>query len=285
MKLSFPLSLGVATLVFAGSFAHAEVKGSSRNLQPLTKKPDEPGASARSGNTGLGVKAQPSDKSAAAQASFTGPKNGWGFLQAPAPYYSPTGKNLGSLPGGTCFKYTGVETASAMPLLVSTVRNGERWEGPYLLGCRSLALFEGAPDALDAETLRNLAEYFTLMGKVAERKAALAQALRTDNPHAEAAQRARQAYRESIEKAGELEQQRASLTGARKTKADDDLRALKYEQVRLKADADRADADYAAWNAAHPLNPAKQAADPQLRELEQALRASKVKVSELVPQS
>lgn len=285
MNFPFLLPLWVATLVFAGSLAHAEVKGSSRNLQPLTKKTGESEVSSRSGNTGLGVKTQPSEKPAAAKASFTGPKSGWGFLQARAPYYSPAGKNLGSLPGGTCFKYAGVETASDTPLLVSTVRNGDRWEGPYLLGCHSLALFEGSPDALDAETFRNLAEYFTLLGKIAERKAALAQTLRTDNPHAETAQRARQAYQASIEKAGELEQQRTALSGARKTKADDDLRALKYEQVRLKADADRAVADYTAWNAAHPISPSKQAADPQLRELEQALQASRVKVSELVPQS
>jgi len=287
MKHFFKLSVGVGALFLLGSSAYAEVKGSSRNLQPLTKKTDDSEASSRSGNTGLGIRTQPSEKPAetSTQVTFRGPKSGWGFVQISVPFYSPKGKNLGTLPSGTCFKYTDVETSATAALLVSTVKRGDAWEGPYLLGCRNLALFQGSPDALDPESLQNLTDYFALLGKIAERKASLAQASRTDNPHFESARRAQQAYQASIVKAGEMEKQLAALTGTRKTKADEELRALKYEQVRLKTTADREAADYNAWNEAHPGKAPQPAADSQLRELEQALQAAKAKVANLLPQS
>ena len=244
-------------------------------------------AAARGGNSGLNV-APPSREPArdsVTKFTFLGPKSGWGFVLKTSPCYSPQGKNLGTLPGGTPFKYTAVKTSSKNAMLVSTVKRGETWEGPYLLDCTDIAAYEGAPDALDPQTLQNLAAYFTINGKIADREAELAQKNLAANPHYESAKKAQQAYQDSIAKAAEMEKQMLALTGARKAKADDALRAFKYEQIHIKAKADQEAAAYKAWKDAHPADPSKRPADPQLGELEQALRAAKAKVENLVPQS
>ena len=237
------------------------------------------------GAGGAAAQASSADRNTATQITFLGPKSGWGFVQTACPYYSPQGKKLGVLPGGTPFKYTGVKPSSKNDMLVSSVKRGEAWEGPYLLDCADLAAYGGDPGALEPQTLENLAAYFTIKGKIADREAALAQEALAANPHYESAKQAQRAYQDSVVKAADMEKQMLSLTGLRKAKADDALRAFKYEQVRIKAKADREAAAYKAYKDAHPAAPAARAADPQLRELEQALGAAKAKVKDLVPQS
>jgi len=216
--------------------------------------------------------------------AFLGPKSGWGFVQTTSPYYSQQGKRLGTLPGGTPFKYTDVKNSSKNAMLVSSVKRDTAWEGPYLLDCTDIVAYEGDPASQDPQTLQNLAAYFTIKGKIAEREAALAQKALEANPYFESARQTQQAYQNSIVKAAEMEKQMLSLTGARKAKADDALRTFKYEQVRIKAKADQSAAAYKTWKEAHPSDAAKRPADPQLSELEQALRTAKAKVEDLVPQ-
>ena len=215
--------------------------------------------------------------------SFLGPRSGWGFVKATSPCYSPDGKRLGTLPGGTLFKYDDVKATSKNAVLVSTVKRGEKWEGPLLLDCTDITGYEGDPDSLDPAVVKNLQDYFTLTGKTADRKEALAQEALAANPHFESAKLAQQAYQASVEKAAEMEKQMNALTGARKAKALDALRAYKYEQVRNKAKADQAALAYKAWKDAHPVDPAKLAADPQLQALEKELQAARAKVPDLIP--
>ena len=219
------------------------------------------------------------------KAPFLGPPNGWGFVQSASPYYSPLGKNLGTLPGGTLFTYKGVKASSKNAVLVSSVKRGDAWEGPYLLDCTALAVYEGSPDALDPQTLQNLGAFFAIKGQIAAREAELAQESLAANPHYASAKQAQQAYQTSVDKAAEMEKQMNTLSGERKSKSLDALRAFKYEQVRIKAKADQEAAAYKAWKDAHPADLSKQSADPRLRELEKSLQTAKAKVSTLVPQS
>ncbi len=263
----------------------AEVKKSSRNLEPLSKSPGDGAASTRSGNSGLNVSPAPREaaKDTVTKVTFLGPKKGWGFTQATSPCYSPQGKHAGALPGGTLFKYTAVKATSKNAMLVCTVKRGDAWEGPLLLDCTDVAAYEGDPDALDPETLHNLGAYFALKGKIADRKEALADEALASNPHFEAARQAQQAYQDSVTKAAAMEKQMNTLAGPSKAKADEALRALKYDQVRIKARADAEAADYKAWKTSHPADPAKLAADPQLQALEKELLEAQAKVAKLVP--
>ena len=272
-------------LVLFACAASAEVKKSSRNLEPLNKRPAAETASTRSGSTGMNIATPPRENAqdAVTKVTFVGPKRGWGFVLETSPYYTPQGKREGTLPGGTLFKYTAVKASSKNAMLVSSVKRGATWEGPLLLDCTAIAAYEGDPDTLDPDTVKNLGDYFALKGKIADRKDALADDALAANPYFASARQAQQTYQDSIAKAAALEKQMNTLTGPRKTKADEDLRALKYEQVRIKAKADDAARTYKAWKEAHPVDPAKLAADPQLKALEQELQAARAKVAKLVP--
>ena len=272
-------------LLLATCAANAQVKRSSRNLEPLTRRTGSAASATRSGNTGMNIAESRSETpvETVTKVTFVGPKSGWGFVKATSPYYAPDGKRLGTLAGGTFFKYNGVKTTSKNAVLVSTVKRGETWEGPYLLDCTDIAGYEGDPDTLHPATVVDLQTYYTLTGKVADRKEALADEALAANPHFAAARQAQQAYQDSITKAAEMERQMNLLTGARKTKADETLRAFKYEQVRIKAKADQAASVYKTWKDAHPVDPAKLADDPQLQTLLRDLETARHSVRTLIP--
>ena len=282
MKTLFILFLTTACL---SCDAAAQIRRSPRNQDPFNTRMSSGNATARNGNSGLGVSTTPKEtvRDTVTRVVFMGPKKGWGFVKTGSPYYSPQGKNLGTLPGGTCFKYSDVKASSKNPMLVSVVKRGEAWEGPYLLDCTETASFEGDPATVDPEIVKNLGAYFTLSGKIAERKAALAEKASLANPCYAAARETRQAYQASIAKAAKMDEEARTLTGARKMKADEALRAFMYEQVRLKAKADTAAAACKAWNKAHPADPATLAADPDLQALEKERKAVRVTVATLIP--
>ena len=275
----------VSVLVLSVGSVSAQEKRSSRNLEPLNKRFGGETASTRSGNSGMNVSTPPraAPSETVTKITFLGPKSGWGFIQETSPYYTPQGKRWGTLPGGTLFKYTDVKASSKNAMLVCSVKREDGWKGPVLLDCTVIAAYAGDPDELDPETVQNLGAYFTLKGRIADRKEALADEALAANPYLKSAQQAQQAYQDSISKAAEMEKRMNTLTGPRKTKADEDLRSLKYEQVRIKDKADNAARTYKAWKAAHPVDPAKSTADPQLQALEKELQAAKAKVAKLIP--
>jgi hypothetical protein len=256
----------------------AQVRKSSRNLQPLTKRPDTEAPA----TSPTAPKQEPVEDTTTT-VTYLGPKTGWGLVKETSPYYTPDGKNLGTLPGGTLFKYNGVRTSSKNAMLVSTVKRGETWEGPYLLDCTDIAGYEGDPDTLNPALVKNLETYFTANGKYAARKAELEDEAATANPHRETAQQAQQAYQATIKRGSELEKQMNAQTGTQREKTMDALRSLKYEQAQLKTKADKAAADYKAWKTKNPVSAAKLAADPQFQALAKEREAARAPVASLIP--
>ena len=267
--------------------AEAQVRRSSRNLQPLTRRPEMAAGGMQSGNSGLGVSVVPKKPeppvATVTRVAYLGPKTGWGIVKATSPFYAPDGKRLGTLPGGTLFTYNGVKSSSRNDVLVCRVRRGAEQEGPYLIDCTDIAGYEGDLSALNPELIQNLLRYFTLNGRIEERLAALKQEANAKNPHSESARQTHQAYQASIEKAAAMEREMNSLTGARRSKALDALRTLKYEQAALKTQSDQAAAAFKAWQEAHPLDPAVIAADPQLRALRAEHDEARKPVANLIP--
>lgn len=266
------------------NLAQAEVKKSSRNLAPLTKRTDADTQSDKEAVSQNSLSSQSENiPGQVAKFTFIGPKKGWGIIKVNADYYSPKGKNLGTLPSGTLFTYTNVVDSSKNTVLVSTVQRNGTWEGPYLLDCTDIVSYEGAPDKIKPEIVQNLTNYFTIKGKIAERKETLADSAASVNPYYNTAKQSMQAYQDTIAKAAEMEKQMTTLTGARKIKADEALRTLKYDQARIKVKADQAAAVYKAWKDAHPAEDTKLENDPQLKNLEQELQSVAAKVAKLLP--
>ncbi len=268
--------------------AEAQVRRSSRNPQPLTRQHERAATGGmQSGHSGLGVlvapKKQEAPVSTAMRVTYLGPKSGWGIVKETSPYYAPDGKRLGTLPGGTLFTYNGVKSSSRNDVLVCQVRRGEEQEGPCLLDCTDVAGYEGDPSTLNPTLVQNLVRYFTLNGRVKDRLATLKQEADAKNPHTDAVRQTRLAYQASIEKAAALEREMNSLTGTRRSKALDNLRALKYEQATLKTQADQAAAAFKAWQDAHPPDPAVIEADPQLRAWRAELDEARKPVAGMIP--
>lgn len=273
-----------AVLLLAVAVAEAQVRRSSRNLKPLRERQEQAGS--LSGNSGLSTTPatprQPATTTKT-QVLYMGPKQGWGIMKKTAPYYTPQGKNLGTLPGGTVFRYNDVRSSERNSMLVSMIRRNTSWEGPFLLDCAMVAGYEGDPDSLDPQVVANLRQYFTISDSIELRRKELLEQTRSNVPELAAARKAHAAWQESIKKAAELEQQAQGLTGFRKTRANEELRKLKYEQVRLKAESDSKTAAYTAWKQANPLHEAALERDPKLLQLKQQLAECHVKVANLVP--
>lgn len=278
---------GLLTVCGLAYCAEAQVRRSSRNLQPLTRRLEMAEGGMQSGNSGPGVSAVPKKQeppvSAVTRVAYLGPKSGWGIVKTTSPYYAPDGKRLGTLPGGTLFTYSGVKSSSRNDVLVCRVRRGAEQEGPYLIDCTDIAGYEGDPSALDPELIHNLLRYFTLNGRIEDRLAALKQEANAKNPHSESARQTHQAYQMSIEKAAAMEREMNTLTGVRRSKALDALRTLKYEQAALKTRSNQAAAAFKAWQEAHPLDPAVIAADPQIRDWRTERDEARKPVASLIP--
>lgn len=215
---------------------------------------------------------------------FMGPKSGWGYLKVKAPYYSLKGKNLGKLPAGTLFTYDGTRPSKAATLLVAKIKNDEgQWDGPYLLDCRKIAGYSGTPDTIDPEVVKGLGEYFTVTGKIEEREEELKLNLHKKNPHYEAATAAQKKYRESLDKAAEMEAAMLSMTGTKRYGAQRRLAAYKYAQAKLKVQADEKMRSYRMWEKSHPIDAEMISSDPALQRLKVLQGELRGKFSDLIP--
>jgi len=235
-------------------------------------------------NTAPEQKAAPQKESRAdvvTTVTFSGPSSGWGFTKSPTPYYTTEGKNLGTLPGGTLFDYSSVKTSSKNMVLLAKVKQGGDWAGPFLLDCASLAIFEGKPDTVDPEIVADLTEFFSLKAKIDLRKAEIEKTEHERNAHFQSAKRAQERYAKSISDAKELSDKADKQTGAAKSKSLEQLRTMKYEQTRIKAEADKEVANYKAWKLANPIPPARFQADPEIAALEKRLTPLKAKLGAL----
>ncbi|MCL2104446.1 MAG: hypothetical protein FWH21_05245 [Kiritimatiellaeota bacterium] len=224
---------------------------------------------------------KPDTKDTVTKVVFSGPTSGWGFTKSPTPYYTLDGKNLGILPGGVLFDFSSVKTSSKNMVFEAKVKQGDDWTGPFLLDCTSLAVFEGKPDTIPSEILSDLTEYYSIKAKIAERKAEIEKTTHERSPHFASAKRAQERYAESIKQATELNEKAEKQTGPARSKSLDQLRALKYEQARIKAEADKEAASYKVWKEANPLAPEVFRDDPVLAALESQLAPLKVKLGAL----
>ncbi|MBP8799922.1 MAG: hypothetical protein KBI41_00170 [Kiritimatiellae bacterium] len=286
MKMNQVLSMLAVCGLVCG--AEAQVRRSSRNPQPLTRRPEATAEQrAQRGSSQVGVSTIPQKReqpvTTITRVTFLGPKSGWGIVKATSPYYAPNGKRLGTLPGGTVFTYNDVKSSSRNDVLVCMVRRDTEQEGPYLIDCTDAAGYEGDPATLDPELIQNLSHYFTVNGRLKDRQTMLERDAKAKNPHAESVKQTSQEYQASIKKATEMEREMNNLTGARRSKALDTLRSLKYEQAAIKKRADQAAATAKEWEAKNKLDPAVIDADPEIRALRAELEEARKPVANLIP--
>jgi len=210
---------------------------------------------------------------------FRGPKKGWGIVNPACIYYSSEGHNMGTLPAGTLIDYQEVKHSTKGFVLVSKVqRQANTWEGPFLVEVPDVVLFSGELDKLPKKLISDLKAYYTLQGQIVARKEVIEEKSQSQNPYFESAKLWQSRYGASMEKARAMEEKANALNGPAKSKMLDDLRSMKYEQVRVKLQADKEAASYKAWKDQHPIDPALVAQDSEMKELRVQLKAAEEKI-------
>jgi hypothetical protein len=268
----------------------AAVRSSSRNFQSLAdkKKQEEQAKKAKEAEARANAQAQKTQQAenkGAEHITFMGPETGWGFVKKSCPYYTTEGKNQGKMTAGTLFKYDGVKQTKKSSVLVSTVKDEDgTWKGPYLLDCTAIAAYEGSPDTIDPKTVEALGKYFTLSGKIEDRKAEITDEKLKDNPYFQAAKSAQDVYLASVKKATELENEMNAATGPHRSKLQDQLRALKYEQVKIQTKSEAQIAAYRNWKAEHPIDPQEFTNDAQIKAWTAERDSTAASVKNLIPE-
>jgi len=219
----------------------------------------------------------------AAEPVFNGPKSGWGVVSKSSSLYTEAGENIGKVPAGALFTYSGVKHATGCFVLVAKIKGkADKWEGPFLIQSPDVVFFSGEQTEMPEQLIANIQNYYTLLGKIEARKEELELENQSKNPHFESAKLWQKRYVDSIAAAGELEAKSNTLKGGAKSKAVDLLRALKYEQSRVKIMADKEAASYKAWKEQNPTPAAVINADPTLQSLQKQLKEAKEKIKDVL---
>jgi len=231
------------------------------------------------------VKAPPPEKQEKPKAEpvFSGPKSGWGVVSKSSSFYTETGENIGKLPAGALFTYSGVKHATGCFVLVAKIKGkSDKWEGPFLIQSPDVVFFSGELTEMPEQLIADIQNYYTLQGKIEARKEELELEHQSKNPSFESAKLWQKRYADSITAAADLEAKANTLKGAAKSKALDELRSLKYEQSRTKVMADKEAANYKAWKEQNPTPDSIINADPVLQSLQKQLKEAKAKVKDVV---
>ena len=262
------------------------VRSSSRNFKSLKQREIEKTEAEKAAKMAEEKTARYADYNPGAEPvekiTFLGPKNGWGFVKKASVYYSTDGKNLGDLKAGTHFKYQDVKSTSKNDMLLSSLRDGSGWHGPYLLPCTEVAAYEGDPETVDIQIVTDLRNYFLLKGEHDQYREQILIREYKKNPHYEAYKQSADKYKASVEKACQLNEKAAKLTGIKKTQAHDELHKLKYSQTELKVNLQQIEVKYKAWKKQHPVDVEK-VQDEKLLDLQNKIAAIKNRIPDLIP--
>ncbi len=271
--------LSVASILFL-SFAQAETKltplktGGGRPLESLKAK-KEPKPVSTAGESKKEVTPP--------EPVFSGPKSGWGIVNVACALYGNDGQNLGKLAPGTLLTYSAVKHSTKSFVLVSKIQvSANKWDGPFLIEAPDVVMFSGELEQMSPKMIGDLKAYYALKGKIAQRKEDIEEKAQSRNPHFETAKLWQQRYSDSVEKAAEMEVKANDLKGPAKSKMLDELRSLKYEQARLKTQADKEAVNYKAWKDQNPISPALFSTDDELKALHAQLKEAKEKIKDVV---
>lgn len=214
---------------------------------------------------------------------FSGPKSGWGIANQACAYYSSEGHHLGKVPAGTLVTYSGVKQSQNSFVLIATIqRKANTWEGPFLIEAPEVVLFSGELEGMPGKLISDLKAYYTIKGALVDRKDKIEEVAQSQNPYFETAKLWQQRYADSVEKASEMEAKANALKGPAKSNMLDELRLLKYEQARLKIQADKEAVNYKAWKDQNPNNPSLYSNDAELKALQAQLKDAKEKIKDVV---
>lgn len=200
-----------------------------------------------------------------------GDRPGWGITQQRATYYKLDGSRIGSLSGGVLFDCSKAHQSSKGLMVECALTNSVSTNDHFLISRKDVFLFTGAQTNLSSRQLEALHSFYEIKGKIGARKTDLLQASAVKNPHFSAANEAYRAFTEHTDKARELAAKRNTATELDKARLEDQLRELKVEETRLRAELAAANEKFRAWKEQHANEVAKPENDPDVQKWTQQL--------------
>lgn len=207
---------------------------------------------------------------------FQGPKQGWGVTKERSALYDENGKKTAMVPAGRLFSYRDVrvgKTSSYLVVLFDRPPQEGAASGMYLLDCTQVAAYAGENwKSLNPIVIEKLAAYYQLKGEIEERKQELAAEEDKNNPYQSKLQAAADKYRNSLKRADELEKEMNAATGNKRNKIQEELRALKYNQIPLRNDYLAARQQAVRWRKTNPRLKQLADKDPKIVALREKLK-------------
>ncbi|MDD4622282.1 MAG: hypothetical protein PHG71_03500 [Kiritimatiellae bacterium] len=203
---------------------------------------------------------------------------GWGMTRLRASVYALDGTHSGHVAAGTLVEFRDIKKSSKGKMVECVVILEGRRSEPVLVSSKELRLFTGSFHKLSARQMGDLQKYYALSGKVAERKNELLKIAAAKNPHFRQYEAALKNLMEHIDRAGQLARQRDAATGLVKMRLEDQLRTMKHDEVRLRAEYDAAHKRFREWKEKNPDALAKPENDPQIMRFNDEMAALRPRV-------
>jgi hypothetical protein len=200
-----------------------------------------------------------------------GDRPGWGITNQRTPFYKLDGSRVGNVPGGVLFDCSQVHKSSkGLMIECSFIQNGTN-SGPFLVSRKEVLLYTASYTNLSSRQCEALQSYYQLNSKIGMRKTELMQASASKNPYFSAANAAYRAFNAHTEKAKELLAKRDLATGPEKSQLEDQLRAMKNAETRLRTELTAANEKFRVWKEQHAQEMAKPENDAEIQKWTQEM--------------
>ena len=200
-----------------------------------------------------------------------GDKPTWGVTHQRTSYYKTNGARLGHVQGGTLISFKEMRPSSKGMMVACQLLTDGSSNDVYLVSSKDVCLFTGSYAQLTSRQIDALKTYYTLNGKISQRKTELLQVSASKNPFFTAYNAAYTVYTAQIDKAKELTVQRDRATGAEKSSLEDQLREMKMAETRLKAEYEDEHLKFRTWKEQHASELAKPENDPDVKKWTQEM--------------
>jgi hypothetical protein len=166
--------------------------------------------------------------------------------------YSTNGKYLRRAAAGIVLDVAGIKNTRSGEFALCRPPGTVPGPSPILISTQDLDIRYGDLGDLSAEERGLCSKRGRLIGEIARMKKDLSSSVRTDNPHAGEYLQAKEAYKAFLKKARALQSERDGAEGDRHVRVNDELRAMKGDDIRLGQAFETAKQKYDAWNRSHP---------------------------------
>jgi|GEM_PF-1052270 len=189
---------------------------------------------------------------------------GWGMAHQRASVYKLDGSYSGNIVAGTLVEYCDLKKSSKGTMVECVVIMDRRRSEQVLVSSTELRLFTGSYEKLSGRQIADLKKYYVLNGKIAERKSELLKIAAAKNPYFSQYEAAHKKLMSHIDRVKELIDQRDKATGLIKMRLEDQLRTMKYEDGRVRAEYDAIHKKFREWKEQNADAVAKPEKDPEI---------------------